>query len=223
MKSAEKTSIFRQLFLTLWAMCTLVLCFVVGLLVNEMLKSGSDPLAAFTPETADNVSSEPLKPAPLLNSLGTKEINLFFTDADGHWLDTEPMVLEYQSHTVENCRKALARLVAGPQSEQLFPIIPVNAKIRALYLRPDGELTIDISSEMLTAQNRPRSAETESLMVYGIVNTLMQPELKAPDDVAVATIRFLFDGAAPKESFPAHLDLSTPLYQDMNWTRMGRE
>jgi len=51
----------------------------------------------------------------------------------------------------------------------------------------------------------------------------MQPELKAPDDVAVATIRFLFDGAAPKESFPAHLDLSTPLYQDMNWTRMGRE
>lgn len=223
MKSAEKNSVFRQLFLTLWAMATLVLCFVVGLLINEMLKGGNDPLAAFSPETGESAETAPTAPATLLNSLGTKEISLFFVDADGHWLNAEPRVIEYQSRTVENCRKALAGLIAGPQNELFFPVIPEKTQVRALYLRPDGELTVDLSSEMLTDKQRPRSAETEALMVYGIVNTMMQAALQAPEDVEVTKVRFLFDGAAPKESFPAHLDLNAPLTQDMHWTRAGKE
>jgi hypothetical protein len=222
MTPSEKTSVFRQLFLTLWAMTTLVLCFVVGLLINEMLKGGNDPLAAFVPET-EEAPNTTHQAAPEINTLGTKEAVLYFTDGDGRWLTPEPLIIEYRKHTVENCRKVLDGLLRGPQSELLYPVLPEQTKVRALYLRPDGELIIDLSSEMLTAQNKPRSAEMEALMVYGVINTLVQPVLQAPDDVAVRTVRFLFDGAMPQESFPAHLDLSAALEPDLHWTRTGSE
>jgi len=222
MTPVEKTSVFRQLFLTLWAMVTLVLCFVVGLLINEMLKSGENPMSAFSPETEEMPA--PVKSnSPEFNSLGTEEIALYFTSEDGHWLTPEKLVIEYKNRTVENCRKALDGLLKGPQSELLLPLLPEQTEVRALYLRQDGELTIDLSSEMLTAQNRPKSAEMEALMVYGIINTLTQPVLQAPDDLAVQTVRFLFDGASPQESLPAHLDLSAPLVQDKRWTQAGSE
>ena len=222
MKPAEKKSIFRQLFLTLWAMVTLVLCFVVGLLINEMLKSGNDPLAALSPDT-DTPALPSKKEPPVANSLGTKEVALYFADESGEGLAAESLVIEYQSHTVENCRAALQGLISGPQSALLIPVVPEKTQMRALYLRADGELTVDISSEMVAAQTGPRSAEMEALMVYVIVNTLTQPILQAPDDTAVDTVRFLFDGAPPQESFPAHLDLSAPLKPDAYWTRTGAE
>ncbi len=222
MTPAEKTSVFRQLFLTLWAMTTLVLCFVVGLLINEMLKGGTDPMAAFVPameEDTDTIHQA----ASEINALGTKAAVLYFTDGDGRWLTPEPLTIEFKNHTVENCRTVLNDLLKGPQSELLFPVLPEQTEVRALYLRPDGELIVDLSSEMLTAQNRPRSAEMEALMVYGIINTLVQPDLQGPEDVAVRTVRFLFDGATPQESFPSHLDLSASLEPDLHWTRTGSE
>lgn len=222
MKPVDKTSVFRQLFLTLWATATLVLCFVVGLLINEMLKSGENPLAAFSPET-ETMPAPDDGQALEINSLGTKGIVLFFTSEDGHWLAQENLVIEYRGRTVENCRRALSGLLKGPQSKLLTPLLPEQTEVRALYLRPDGELTIDLSSEMLTSQNRPRSAEMEALMVYGILNTMTQPVLQAPDDIAVQTVRFLFDGASPQESFPAHLDLNAPLLPDKRWTQAGSE
>lgn len=222
MKPAEKNSIFRQLFLTLWAMVTLVLCFVVGLLINEMLKSGNDPLAALSPDT-DTPALPSKKGSLVANSLGTKEVALYFADESGGGLAEESLVIEYQSHTVENCRAALQGLISGPQSVLLIPVVSEKMQLRALYLRADGELTVDISSEMVATQTSPRSAEMEALMVYGIVNTLTQPILQGPDDTAVNTVRFLFDGAPPQESFPAHLDLSAPLKPDAYWTRTGAE
>lgn len=222
MKPAEKTSVFRQLFLTLWAMTTLVLCFVVGMLINQMIKGGTDPMAAFVPEREESTDTIH-RAAPEMDALGTKEAVLYFTDGDGRWLTPEPLTIEYTRHTIENCRTALKGLLKGPQNELLFPVLPEQTEVRALYLRPDGELIVDLSSEMLTSQNRPRSAEMEALMVYGIINTLVQPVLQAPEDVAVKTVRFLFDGATPQESFPAHLDLSAALEPDLHWTRTGSE
>ncbi|MCK5861366.1 MAG: GerMN domain-containing protein [Candidatus Hydrogenedentes bacterium] len=221
MTSVEKSSIFKHLFLMLWAMGTLVLFFVVGLLINEMVSNGANPLAAFSPEKEMPAAtrSKTIK----ISSLGTKEISLYFTSEDGHWLTPENRVIEYRSHTVENCRKALDGLLNGPQNEQLFPLLPAQTEIRALYLLPDGELTIDISSEILTSPGSPKSAEMEALMIYGIINTLTQPVLQAPEGTAVKTVRFLFDGASPQESFPAHLDLSAPLEQDDRWTRINSE
>ncbi|HDP34720.1 MAG TPA: hypothetical protein ENN29_06365 [Candidatus Hydrogenedentes bacterium] len=219
MTPSSKYHIVRQLLLTLWAMATLVLCFVLVLLINEMLKKGENPLSALSPETEEwpeNASAEDWK----LGALGTREITLFFAGEDGHWLAPENMALEYGGRTVENCRNALQGILAGPKNEMLLPLLSAQTRIRALYLR-DNELTIDLSSEMIASPNHPKSAEMEALMVYGIVNTMTQQSLQGEDGFSVQTVRFLFDGSPPQETFPAHLDLSDPLAQDKRWTRTG--
>lgn len=63
----------------------------------------------------------------------------------------------------------------------------------------------------------------EALMVFGIVNTMMQPPLQGEDGLTVKQVRFLFDGGAPQEIFPAHIDLSEPLVQDRRWVQAGYE
>jgi spore germination protein GerM len=187
-----------------------------------MLKGGNDPLHAFQPE-----SEEWKEPAPLAKeatgSLGTREIELYFTAEDGHWLSPETTAIEYSPHTVENCRKALQALIAGPKKEYLFPALPSQTKIRALYLEDKGDLVLDLSSEMQATDLRPQSAEMEALMIYGIINTMTQPALQGENDPSVQTIRFLFDGVPPRDGFPAHLDLSLPLTQDKRWTQVLSE
>ena len=216
----KKNAIITRLALTLWAMGTLVLCFVVVLLVNEMIKAGDNPLSAFQTGPDDT----PLPPAPdthSAGSLGTREVSLFFVSEDGHGLYAESVVIEFSGRTVENCRKALQALIAGPKQDFLYPLLPEQTRPRAMYLRDNGELALDLSSEMLLAHHRARSAEMEALMAYGIVNTMTQPALQGEGDIVVRSVRFLFDGVPPHESFPAHLDLSVPLVQDRRWTQAG--
>lgn len=61
----------------------------------------------------------------------------------------------------------------------------------------------------------------EALMAFGIVNTMMQPQLQGEDGMTVKQVRFLFDGAVPQELFPAHIDLGDPLVQDKRWVQAG--
>ncbi len=222
MDQAKKKSIIKQLLLTLWAMGTLVLCFVLVLLVYEMLQSGQDPLTAFTPESEDWPEAHDME-SWRLGPQGTRDIALYFVDNSGHWLATENASVAYSGRTVENCRAALERLLAGPAGDNLFPLLPEQTRLRALYLRDDGELIVDISSEALGSQQRPKSAEMEALMAYGIVNTLAQPALQGEDERTVGTVRFLFDGATPQDAFPAHIDLTAPLVPDRRWIQTRSE
>lgn len=216
----RSNDIITRLALTLWAMVTLILCFVVALLVNEMIKAGADPFSAFQPET-DGLPEPAPHDFPGTASLGTREISLFFASEDGHGLHPESVTIEFSGRTVENCRRALQALIAGPRQDFLFPLLSDQTRPRALYLREEGELVVDLSSELLLDQHRPRSAEMESLMIYGIVNTMMQEALQGEDEKRVHAVRFLFDGVPPQESFPAHLDLGAPLVQDLRWMQAG--
>ncbi len=222
MTPSNKKSVVNHLLLTLWAMLTLVLVFVLGLLINEMLKGGANPLDAFKPEH-DEWPEYTETGDWRFGPQGTRNVALYFASEDGHWLAPENTTIEYSGRTVENCRQTLRRLLAGPADAPLVPLLPEQTYIRALYLRDDGELVIDLSSEMLTLQQRPKSAEMEALMAYGIVNTMSQEALRGEDDLLVRSVRFLFDGAPPQETFPAHVDLSAPLVQDRRWVRMGHE
>lgn len=216
MRPEHKASILRKLFLALWAWITLLLCFVLVLLVNEMVMEGRNPLEVVRPESNPTVPSENPKD---VTSLGTKQITLFFTDESGHSLATESAIIEFSTRTVENCRKALLRLITGPKQERLMPIMPGQAQLRGLYLRANGELVIDLSTEMFPTLYYPRSTEMEALMAYGIVNTMMHPDLKGDDGMEVKQVRFLFDGGAPQEFFPVHIDLMDPLVQDKRWAQ----
>lgn len=222
MKSSKKSYILRRFGLLTWGWITLLLCFILVLLVNQMLSQGSNPLNVIS-EESDELPEQAGHVQNTQDSFGTREVTVFYAAEQGHVLATETAIIEYSAQTVENCRRTLKHLIAGPKQNFLQPLLPEQTRIRGLYLEANGELVIDLSTEMLLAHNRPRSAEMEALMAFGIVNTMMQPELTGEDGIAVKQVRFLFDGSAPQELFPAHLDLNEPLVQDKRWVQAGYE
>lgn len=216
--SVDREAVIKKLIYALWGMLTLVLFFSVVLLANEIRKNEASPLDAFRLSTA-----EPARPVPKRQSDGLRqprEIVLYFASKDGRGLVPERQEIPFSDSTVENCRGALERLIAGPRGD-LTAILPATAKIRALYLLEEGELVIDFSREILMEHARFKSTMLELLMTYGIVNTLTQGALQV-DGEEVTRIRFLFEGSLPQESFPAHIDLSAPIGPDRRWIAAHR-
>lgn len=220
MNPQHKRTILQKLGLTLWALATLILCFVVILLVNEMIRRGANPLQAFQAEPESFPEQVAASRAPA-GSLGTRSIALYFVSPDGQWLTPDNRVIEYGRRTVENCRKALNSMSEGPKQEGLLSVIPAHMQLRALYLLPTGELIVDLSSEMLLSGRHQFSLEMESLLFYGIINTLTQPELQGENDVAVQSVSFLFDGVPARAELPFHFDLTRPLVQDKRWIQVA--
>lgn len=222
MNSTRKISILRRFGLLIWAWLTLILCVVLVLLVNQMLGAGRNPVAELQ-ERLDAVPEQAAESQEMAESRGTREIVLFFSSAMGRVLATETAIIEYNPRTVENCRNALLLLIKGPKQKHLMPLMPEQTLLRGMYLQSNGDLIVDLSTETLLAHHRPRSAEMEALMAFGIVNTLMQPELQGEDEIEVKQVRFLFDGSTSQEIFPVHVDLTDPLVQDKRWVQAGYE
>jgi len=214
MESAYRKEALRSLGLAAWGLLTLVLLFTVVMLINEMLKAGQDPLGAIrgTPDTT-TADAAPARPT---TASGMKDVALFFADPTGRMLLTESARIEAADSTIANCRTALERLIAGPR-ESLTPVLPDATKVRAIYLRENGELVIDFSRELQAAFGRMRSASVESLLAYGVVQTVTQRALHVEGDPQVKTVRILIEGAPPSEGFPAHIDYSEPFRPDPRW------
>lgn len=212
MNAAERRVFFKRAALVVWGMATLVLVFVVALLVYTMMEQGQDPLALATQ----------IKPRPATERqasvarVRTKEVRLFFATAGGR-LRIETRPIEFSDSTALNCHKALEALILGPSGDALAAILPANAQIRAMYLLETGDLIVDFGQFQVGQQKSAWSASSEALMAYGVTNTLTQATLQGETGVPVKTVRFLFEGSAPPESFPAHLDLGAPLAPDSNW------
>jgi spore germination protein GerM len=214
MNGAGRRDILKKLGVALWAMATLVLLFCVLLLVREMINRGENPFESFRAAPAGSIA-EPAAARPAAPG-GTREVQIYFGSGDGRYLAAETHTIEYSASSVENCRQALQRLIAGPR-DLLTPVIPASVKVRAIYLLDDGELVVDFSGEMLSEQLRFKSASLEALMAYAVVNTLTQSALQAEQDPPVRRVRFLFEGTPPQEAFPAHIDLSAPLTPNARW------
>ena len=98
---------------------------------------------------------------------------------------------------------------------------PASAKVRAVYLLPDGELVVDFSYEL--AQDHQKSTSAEALLVYGVANTLTQAAVKGEREQAVRTVRFLVEGSTPHEWFECHLDLSEAVAPNPRWIQTPKE
>lgn len=214
MNAKNRTAILKSLILSLWGLLTLVLLFSVFLLVNEMMKSGRNPLAGI--RNIPEVTAQESMPRPAGDGLGTREITLYFASSDAWVLVPQRFNIEYTDSTIENCRAALNALIAGPR-DVLSPVLPPSLKVRALYLLKEGELVVDLSREIIVTHTRFKSASLEALMAFGIVNTLTQSALQVSPDPPIRQVRFLFEGAPPPDSFPGHIDLSDPIRPDMRW------
>ncbi|NLN93846.1 MAG: GerMN domain-containing protein [Candidatus Hydrogenedens sp.] len=212
---SERKNIFKQLGLILWAFATLVLCFLVFFLARHMLSQGQNPMNLLNEEQEEFQQQEFSDEG--IATEGPRDIVLYFAPEAGLVLQEEGVEIDTAMTTAENCKIALHRLIAGPQTPSLIPIMPPDTRIRAVYLRDDEELIIDISSEILFSEKVPRSLEMESLMFYGITNSMSLPQLQGQDGKRVSRVRFLFDGLAPQENFPLNFDLTAPLYPDPRW------
>ncbi len=214
MAEPQPPSFFRKVGLAAWAMFTLILVFCVLLLANELMKSGKSPLDLSKISEKENAvtAQGPSSSSQLTN------IPIYVVSADGAALVHESRSIPFGEYTVDNCRAALDELKKASQNIGCTPVLPQIAEYNALFLLPSGELVIDFK---LTWQNAvPKSASAESLMVYGVVNTLTQAVLKGASSDQVKTVRFLFEGEAPApDSFPQHLDLSQPIAPDPQWIR----
>jgi hypothetical protein len=221
-RAARRRFALRRVLLSVWAFVTLVLVFCVILLAFEMIRQGQDPLASIR-KTAPGAIPTPVS---TMEAAATKDITLFFASADGRQLAPELGRIDFADSTVENCHKALEALIRGPR-EPLTPILPSSTKVRGMYQLDQGELVVDLSMELESELKRVKSASVEGLMVYGIVNTLTQPALQggAGDtrSAAVNTVRFLIEGAPPREAFPAHVDVSLPVGPNPEWIARAQE
>ncbi len=213
MGQPPKPSFFRKAGLAVWAMFTLILLFCVLLLANELMKSGKNPLDLSGVERASSVTTQGPASSSQLAGVG-----IYIIGADGALLVPERRSVPLGGLTVDNCRAALDELIKPAQDGSMISVLPQSAKYNALYLMPGGELVIDFDSNGLQA-DVPKSAGAEALMVYGVVNTLTQDALKGAKSEEVKTVRFLFDGAPARESFPSHIDLSRPIAPDSQWIR----
>ncbi|MCC6143898.1 MAG: GerMN domain-containing protein [Candidatus Hydrogenedentes bacterium] len=215
MNPETQNEVIRKLFLSIWAMVTLILLFCVILLANEMIRQGQDPLGLLQGDAPAETPTGPAPP-PTPTTTGQREVQLYFGSEDGAALVSERRRLVLTEATAENCRIAIQELIAGPRDLH-SAILPASAKVRAIYLLDSGELVVDLSRELLAEHSKFKSAALEGLMFYGIVDTVVQKGLVGEDGKSVKQVRFLIEGLPPQEAFPAHLDLSQPLSPDRRW------
>ncbi|MBM3290546.1 MAG: GerMN domain-containing protein [Candidatus Hydrogenedentes bacterium] len=211
MAQPPKPSFFRKAGLAAWAMFTLILVFCVLLLANELMKSGKSPLDISKIERRAAVTEQGPETSSQL-----REAPVYVIGANGAALVPETRRIPLGDVAVDNCRAALDALKQPAADPANISVLPPSTEYNALYLMPGGELVIDFSSRGLQADLK-KSAGAEALMVYGVVNTLTQDSFKGAKGDKAQSVRFLIDGAAPRESFPAHLDLSRPIAPDPQW------
>ena len=209
MTRQTENSLARSALMTAWGMATLVLLFCVIFLVYEIVQRGQNPgvntlLRISSPHT-DNREGAPST---------TRDIQLYFATADGSGLTPESRRIEIGSSTVENVRRALNALIEGPR-DVLTPVLPPSTKLRGLYLLAEGELVIDFTRDL--EAGHIKSAWAELLMVRSIVSSAIQPALNGRGAPPLTRVRFLFEGSPPQDTFPAHIDLTDPVYPDRAW------
>jgi hypothetical protein len=187
-------------------MLTVILILCVVLLVFEMMREGDSPFV-LDDSAATTVRGE----GPGVEAGATRDVTLYFADQERVLLARERRRIAHADSTVENCRIALQALLEGPR-QTAAPTLAPGLRVRGLYLLPDGVLVIDFGREFEGAQ--PTGAATELLMVQSVVNTLIQPGLRAPDGVSPRAVRFLYEGSAAGEALAAHLDLSADITPD---------
>jgi hypothetical protein len=208
MSERSRKLFFRRAAMSLWAVLTVVLLFMVILLVGEMAKLGHDPFEI--PERA-------VRQANQGTTVGdVHEFRLYFSSPDGRLLMDEIHRMPRSEFTVENCRALLSALIDGPRGN-LLAVVPNETAIRGMYMVDGGELIVDLSREV--GQAIGNSASAEALMTYGIVNTLTQPGVRGRDSGQdeVRRVRFLFEGSPPSDGFPRHVDLTDPIVRNEEW------
>ena len=161
---------------TVAALCAaLTLCQLDEVEAVTVAAGGRTLFAGLMPEDAllDAAESDPY----------TRQLRLYFPDADGRWL-----ISEYHSLTLDEDsspeRYVIEELLRGPTGSELRSVIPAGTLLRSCSTA-DGVCTVDLSREFY--DNRPRTALGERLVLYAIIDSLTALS-------GVDSVRFLVEG-----------------------------
>ena len=199
-------NILRTAALSLGGLLTLILVFTLAMVLYDQYQRGQNPLS-FAVGNPDIKVTE--APSPQRSAAASVDVPIYFAAPDSLHVRPENHKLELGSSTVQNCRVALERIIEGPDSPSLIPVVSNKAGVRAMYLLENGELIIDFSRSL--EAGHIKTATAELLMIRSITETLFQDALRGERDTAVKSIRFLFEGSPYQYTFPAHIDLSEPI------------
>lgn len=217
MSSEGRFDLIQKAGLAVWAFATVLLFFIALLLAQQIIDLGATPMAVPEQEADSGESGGVLPGAAEREIEEERAVTLYFASESGDTLTAESRTIPLSGYTQENCRRALEALIEGPRQNGRFPILPPGVEVRGLYLIEGGGLAIDFSAELRYESGRPKSHAAETLMTYGVVNTLTHPGLRGDDGASVSRVYFLFTGRPMDDSFPEHIDLTEPISPDSSW------
>ncbi len=127
-------------------------------------------------------------------------VQLYFSSKDGLSLVPEEHQIPRLDDRLKLAKEVINELIKGPASANLFPTIPQQTQLRALYFHKDTAY-IDFSIELV--KNHPGGSSGEITTIFSIVNTLTSnfPEIKY--------VQFLVEGKEI-ETIAGHIDTTIP-------------
>ena len=134
---------------------------------------------------------------------------LFFVGEDGMSLVPAQREVAFADAVVEQAREIIQAQLAAP-APPLASAIPVETRLRAIYLSERGDLFVDFSTE-LTSKHTGGSLD-ELFTVYAIVNAAT---VNLP---AIARVQILIDGKEV-DTLAGHVDLRNPLAKNLAWVK----
>ncbi len=139
----------------------------------------------------------------------TRRVKLFFPSRgqDG-MLEPEDRDIHSSTQASEEAKQIVAELIRGSK-EGREAVLPVQTKLRALFLCNAGLAVVDLTREV--SDFHPGGLTREVSSVYAIVDSLT---LNIP---SIQRVQILVEGAEA-ETLAGHVDISHPIGQDLSMT-----
>ena len=135
----------------------------------------------------------------------SRQVLLYFADADGNRLIGEQRLVEGCSDENACVQAVVAALAAGPQ-DAAAAVLPETVVLNALAM--DGSLVaLDFNADFINAH--PGGTRSELLTIYALADTL------AANFPHLRQFNFLVDGV-PIETIKGHVDLRQPITPDFS-------
>ena len=135
---------------------------------------------------------------------GTRNVTLYFADANEPGIHAETRELAVGRRMDEQVRQVVDALISGPSTEQSISAIPSGTQLLSVMVDADsGTVYLDFSSELVASH--PGGSAAEYCTVASIVRTVGEnfPELQS--------VQLLVDGSQV-ESIAGHVRADQPLF-----------
>lgn len=131
--------------------------------------------------------------------IAQRQVTLFFPSENDDYLHPELREISVGPPEIE-AQEIIQELIAGSKEGYLSPL-PLEARVRQVFITPDGTAYVDFSREVI--EKHPSGSAAELTTIYSVVNSLIHniPTIKQ--------VFFLIEGSE-RETLSGHINLSQP-------------